>query len=141
MRTIATYGDPSTVRAISAWPFDSSKGTTTYETQLHADGILTCNCPGWCSHLDKKTGKRSCRHVKEKVYEAQQILDGKRQPIFARQDGKHSHPQVIIKEVIKEVPKIVERVVEKVVVKEVQMMSPSTTIRTGRRLLRAEKEE
>ena len=139
MRTIATYGEPSTVRVISAWPFDSSKGTTTYETQLHADGILTCNCPGWCSHLDKKTGKRSCRHVKEKIYDAQKILDGKIAPIFERKDIAHT--QVVFREVIKEVPKIVEKVVEKIVIKEVQMQSPSTIIRTGKRLLRAEKRE
>lgn len=138
---VASYGDMSTAKVISAWPFDSSSGTTTYETQLHADGVLTCNCPGWVRAVNKVTGKRGCKHVREKVYESQSILDGKKAPIFERKDGKHSHPQVVVKEVIKEVPKYVERVVEKIVIKEVQMVSPSTTIRTGRRLLRAEKGE
>jgi len=134
MRVIAKYGLQSTEKVISAWPFASSSGTTTYETQLHADGVLSCNCPGW---VQRKS--RDCKHVKWFLHDAQEILDGKQKPIFVRQDGKHSHPQVIIKEVIKEVPKIVEKIVERVVVKEVQMISPSTTIRTGRRLLRAEK--
>ncbi len=150
----ARYGGPSSENVISAWPFSSSSSTTTYETQLHEDGVLTCNCPGWvratkklnysiraklpfkCDLADGSTF-RSCKHVQEKVFEAQQILDGTRKPIFKRMDGTHSTPSVVIKEV----PKIVERIVEKVVIKEVQMQSPSTIIRTGKRLLRAEAKE
>ncbi len=77
MRKVARYGEMSTAEVISAWPYKSSKGTTTYEIQLHSDGLLTCNCPGW---VNRKS--RDCHHVKEKVFESQQILDGKKPRVF-----------------------------------------------------------
>lgn len=130
----ARYGEQSRERVISAWPFKSSSGTTIYEVQLHSDGILSCNCPGW---VVRRT--RDCTHVKRKVSEAQLILDGKKSPVFEKMDGSQITPQIIVKEVVKEVPKIVEKVVEKIVIKEVPMAEPSVEVRTGRRLLRAEK--
>ena len=128
----ARYGEQSVAKVISAWPFRSSSGTTTYETQLHNDGILTCNCPGWVQRRS-----RDCKHVKEKVDEAQQILDGRKSPVFERMDGTQIKPQVVVREVIKEVPKIVEKIVEKVVVKEVPVTLPKVEIRGSKRLLRA----
>ena len=77
MKKLARYGEPSREKVISAWAFPSSAGTTIYEIQLHEDGILTCNCPGWVI-LRMGKDKRECKHVKEVLYEAQQILDGVR---------------------------------------------------------------
>lgn len=74
---VAKYGRQSTAKVISAWPFKSSSGTTTYETQLHEDGVLTCSCPGWVNRA-----VRECRHVKEKLYEASEIVSGRRNPVF-----------------------------------------------------------
>jgi|GEM_PF-6471043 len=71
MVTKASYGVQSTAKVISAWPRLSSKGTTTYEIQLHADGVLTCNCPGW---VTRRT--RDCKHVKDLLFKAQSIIRG-----------------------------------------------------------------
>lgn len=76
-KMIAKFGSQSKSKVIAAWAFKSSAGTTVYETQLHEDGILTCNCPGWVRHVKKLTNGetfRSCTHVRQKLYEASEIM-------------------------------------------------------------------
>lgn len=75
----ACYGFQSKEEIISAWPFSSSSGTTVYEVQLHSDGVLTCNCPGWVNHPS-----RACKHVKEKLEEAELIFTSKKPPVFEK---------------------------------------------------------
>ncbi len=82
----ARYGEQSTAKVISAWARKSSKGTTTYEILLHSDGILTCNCPGW---VQRST--RDCKHVKELVYVAGEILSSRRSPIFEKEEYAPSY--------------------------------------------------
>jgi len=83
MRTAHTarYGEQSTAKVISAWARKSSSGTTTYEIQLHEDGVLSCNCPAW---VLRKT--RDCKHVKELVYVAGEIMSGRRNPIWEQEE-------------------------------------------------------
>jgi hypothetical protein len=94
MKMKATYGKMSKEKVISAWPFLSSAGTTTYETQLHEDGVLTCNCPGWVRHV--VNGKRACKHVREVFSVASLIMDGVRQPEFIK---SAAHSQIIAEKV------------------------------------------
>ena len=47
-----------------SWMFASSSGSGIYETILYVTGATSCNCKGWTSHLDKKTGQRSCKHTR-----------------------------------------------------------------------------
>jgi|GEM_PF-5186321 len=123
----ARVGESSNRKVISAWPFKSSQGTTTYETVLHEDGILTCNCPGWTRAVNKETGLRGCKHVKQMVSRAQLILDGKVRSEFVKSDGGSARV----------VERVVEKIVEKIVIKEVQKKEPVVEFRGGRRLLRA----
>jgi hypothetical protein len=105
-------------RVISAWSNKSSSGNTTYETQLHEDGLLTCDCPGWCiQKKDKRTGlpkPRSCKHTVPLANLAREIKSGRHPKVF-----QSNKPTTIVK--------IVER----------QVTEPTTVIRTGKRLLRA----
>lgn len=56
---------------IYAWAEPSSHGTTTYEILLHADGSLSCNCPGW---VFQRPGKpRGCKHTKAYTSEARRL--------------------------------------------------------------------
>ncbi len=48
---------------VAAWAFPSSSGSTTYETTLDDDGILSCNCPGFI--FKKKGQERSCKHTRQ----------------------------------------------------------------------------
>lgn len=42
------------------WTFESSSNPNkVYETQLHDDDSITCNCPGWT-----KRSIRSCKHTR-----------------------------------------------------------------------------
>jgi hypothetical protein len=88
----ATYGEPSTAKVISAWGTRSSSGTTKYETQLHSDGMMTCNCPGWCmKKKDKHTGEplpRVCGHIKDHLYGAHDIMAGRSAPEYIDEDGQ-----------------------------------------------------
>ena len=60
------------VDVLKAWAFDSSQGTTTYETVLRRDGTLTCNCPGW---INKKKGEaRGCKHTRDVAREAADLV-------------------------------------------------------------------
>jgi hypothetical protein len=46
------------------WKFASSSNPNKmHETQLHADGEVTCGCPGWCKHV-ADDGSRACRHTR-----------------------------------------------------------------------------
>lgn len=81
----ATYGKPSKAKVISAWPFLSSAGTTTYETQLHEDGVLTCNCPGWVRHV--LNGQRGCKHVRGILPIASEIMSSLRKPEFIKSES------------------------------------------------------
>ena len=132
----ARFGGSSNGSIISAWPFRSSQGTTTYETVLHNDGVLTCNCPGWTRAINKVTGLRGCKHVKEVLAKADLIMNGKRAPEFVNSDGVITNPRVVERVVIKEVPKFMEKVVERVVIKEIQQKQPVVEFRGSRRLLR-----
>ena len=71
---------------ISAWAEPSSSGTTVYEAQLRADGVLSCTCPGWTrmATKDKITGEktRNCTHCRAHRDDAQAILDGKMSRVF-----------------------------------------------------------
>jgi hypothetical protein len=77
------------VEVISAWSEPNSKFTTVYTVQLRADGVISCDCPGWVNMAskDKITGEkvRACTHCRNHLNEAQEILDGKRPREF-RQD-------------------------------------------------------
>lgn len=97
------------VEVISAWSFRSSAGTTNYETQLHADGQLTCDCPGWI--LRPKNGIRSCKHTKQISDLARLISIGGHERIFQKPEEK---------------VKIIEKVVTE----------PSIEVRGQKRLLR-----
>jgi len=76
------------VEVISAWCASSSSGTTVYEIQLRADGILSCTCPGWVKAATKNkiTGEkeRNCKHCRNLIDEAQDILDGKSPRVFKK---------------------------------------------------------
>jgi len=133
----AHFGESSNQRVISAWPFKSSQGTTTYETVLHDDGVLTCNCPGWTRAINKVTGLRGCKHVKEMVARADLIMSGSRKPEFVKSDGVTITPRVVERVVVKEVTKVVEKVVDRVVIKEVQQKQPVVEFRGSKRMLRA----
>jgi hypothetical protein len=52
-----------TAEIIWAWPHSSSKGVTVYQTALHADGQLSCNCPGW--RILRKGQLRGCHHTRD----------------------------------------------------------------------------
>jgi len=67
---------------ISAWAFSSSAGTTVYETQLHADGLLTCNCPGWIMHSN-----RICKHTKGVSDLASSIFQKHSDPVWQQKDS------------------------------------------------------
>lgn len=56
---------------VYAWATPSSHGTTTYETILHFDGTLSCNCPGWTF---KRGDTRGCKHTKLYASDAEAIL-------------------------------------------------------------------
>jgi hypothetical protein len=51
-----------TAEIIWAWPHPSSKGVTVYQTALHADGKLSCTCPGWT--IVKPGKSRGCKHTR-----------------------------------------------------------------------------
>jgi len=127
MGASAQYGIQSVAPVISAWPELSSKGTTTYEIQLHSDGVLTCNCPGWVS---RKT--RDCKHVKNYQSKATMILRGQRTPEFVASQKFSGAPQVKIVEKVVEKIKFVEKVVEK----EMPYKEPTIEVRGSKRLLR-----
>lgn len=50
-------------RAVAAWAFPSSRGTTTYETVLYGDGSTSCSCPGWV--FKKSAQDRGCKHTRQ----------------------------------------------------------------------------
>lgn len=54
-------GTQGTQRAIAAWSFPSSGGSTVYEVLLYDDGVLSCNCPGW---VYCRKGERGCKHTR-----------------------------------------------------------------------------
>lgn len=45
------------------WRFESSSGTSTYETIKYSDGTTSCSCPGWCRRV-AADGSRSCKHTR-----------------------------------------------------------------------------
>ena len=51
-----------TAEIIWAWPHLSSQKVTIYQTCLHLDGQLSCNCLGWTRV--KKDKPRGCTHTK-----------------------------------------------------------------------------
>lgn len=55
------------------WAEPSSRGTTTYECTVWANGEITCNCPGWLN-FRKGTDTRTCKHTKKNAAEAQRYL-------------------------------------------------------------------
>jgi hypothetical protein len=132
----ATIGSQSREKVISAWPFKSSAGTTTYETQLHSDGVITCNCPGWVRHV-KPDLRRECKHCREVKYEATQILQGRQKPIFKNDQNVQYKTIQIEKKVILPQVKVVEKIVEKIIEKKVFVKSDSVEIRGTKRFLRA----
>ena len=36
-----------------------------HKAQVYMDLSTSCNCAGWCKHVDKDTGLRSCTHTRE----------------------------------------------------------------------------
>jgi hypothetical protein len=48
---------------MAAWAFPSSSGSTTYETVLDEEGMLSCNCPGFI--FKKKGQARGCKHTRQ----------------------------------------------------------------------------
>lgn len=42
----------------------SSDQNTVYTVKDWADGTSSCNCPGWARRVDKRTGERTCAHVR-----------------------------------------------------------------------------
>ena len=36
-----------------------------HKTLVYEDLTTSCNCAGWCKHVDKDTGLRSCTHTRE----------------------------------------------------------------------------
>lgn len=47
---------------VAAWATPSRHGAAVYETLLHADGRLSCNCPAWV--YVRKGQPRGCRHTR-----------------------------------------------------------------------------
>lgn len=66
-------------KALSAWAFPSSQGTTSYEVVLWNDGSVSCNCPGWIYNK-----ARICKHTKIVADEAKKILSGEEKPVFQK---------------------------------------------------------
>lgn len=133
----ATIGSQSREKVISAWPFKSSAGTTTYETQLHSDGVITCNCPGWVRNV-KADGHRECKHCREVKAEANAIVRGLKSPVFKNNDQNFQYKTIEVeKKVIVPQVRVVEKIVEKIVEKRIFVKSDSVEIRGTKRLLRA----
>jgi hypothetical protein len=44
-----------------------------YETILHENGDLSCNCMGWCVGSAKSPSGRHCKHTEAVLVESQQI--------------------------------------------------------------------
>ena len=47
---------------VAAWATPSRHGAAVYETLLHADGRLSCNCPAWV--YVRKGRPRGCRYTR-----------------------------------------------------------------------------
>jgi hypothetical protein len=52
--------------------FVSSNGYTRYWVSLWADGIFTCNCPGWA--FKRGNGERTCKHCKTANSDGVQLM-------------------------------------------------------------------
>jgi hypothetical protein len=80
----ATYGTDSRMPMVTTWNRRSESSGTLYTIMLHNDGVMTCDCPGWCvQKRDKKTNimkPRECKHVRELVGEATRVLRGQVTP-------------------------------------------------------------
>lgn len=59
------------------WNELSSNGLTKYTVLLWRNGVLSCDCPGWCNEKkDKRTGEklpRTCRHVRKNEAEGKRL--------------------------------------------------------------------
>ena len=53
---------PPDTPVVAAWATPSRHGAAVYETLLHADGRLSCNCPAW--FYVRKGRPRGCRHTR-----------------------------------------------------------------------------
>lgn len=85
----ARFGEMSRNRVLKTWytPSRSTPNNPPYETQLHDDGILTCNCRGWINHPE-----RICTHVRSYLGEAQRFLDGRSEDGRSEEGiGSHVH--------------------------------------------------
>jgi len=51
---------------VKTWAFQSESNPSKppYETQMHDDGNLSCNCDGWTKRFKANGGVRTCRHVR-----------------------------------------------------------------------------
>ena len=59
----------------AAWATPSRHGAAIYETLLHADGRLSCDCPAWV--YVKKGRPRGCRHTRAVEGQVADLLTGR----------------------------------------------------------------
>ena len=59
-------------KRVKEWEFPSSSGTKNYTTVKWADGVYSCNCPGW---IYAKGGVRNCKHLKSIGAPPQKVSD------------------------------------------------------------------
>lgn len=57
---------------IQAWEMVSEHRATQYETILHTNGDVTCNCPGWI--YARKGQPRTCKHTQRIEDEAGRLF-------------------------------------------------------------------
>jgi hypothetical protein len=60
---------------VAAWATPSRHGAAIYETLLHADGQLSCDCPAWI--FVRRGRPRACRHTHALEPQVADILAGR----------------------------------------------------------------
>ena len=84
MEREAVVGPMSTAPMMHTWNRRSESSGTLYTIMLHTDGILTCDCPGWCLQKKNKMTRamlpRRCKHTDEFHAEATRVLRGQSVP-------------------------------------------------------------
>jgi hypothetical protein len=60
---------------VAAWATPSRHGAAIYETLLHADGQLSCDCPAWV--FVRRGRPRGCRHTRAAEPQVADLLAGR----------------------------------------------------------------
>jgi hypothetical protein len=82
---VSATGGPAEPAVVAAWATPSRHGAAVYETLLHADGHLSCNCPAWV--YVKKGRPRACRHTRAVESQVADLLAGRLAAVDGRTGG------------------------------------------------------